>query len=447
MRRLSRPISRLAKPAPLITDSPTRISSPTKPYRSRHRTRSHLIMDDARQKEHDHDTHAIPPQAVCDLYKRYQRMDDAAVDGDLDVVDFQRGLTEAQREKLVPVDTVPSELIAAARKAFRGACREENAGPVADEMADADPAPCTIYEHKDFPGLRIFPSLLPPECQYLMLSSILHRDLSNPLHATNLSSSYRIPSPPPPPGSASGSESASASDHDSFFSYPRHSKNHVYAPLDPSSPLKPLNTTQFLVKKLRWLTLGSQYDWATRAYPPTSPTPFPPDVAALVTTLFQASFTPESGVVLLYSPKDFMPVHRDVSEACSKGLASFSLGCDGLFVVSRDVEGEGAGPVEAEVEAEGEREAGEGDPERPMQMCVLRLRSGDCVWMDGAARWCWHAMPKVLAGTCPEFLADWPAAGPGDGEGVGVGRRKVFEPWRGYMRSKRVNLSCRQVWG
>lgn len=338
-------------------------------------------------------------------------MDDAAVDQDLDIVDFSRGLTDAQKEKIVAVDSVSSELIASAHKAFKDYGKE-----AADDAEDAGtlPTPCTIYEHKDFPGLRVFPSLLPPECQVMMLNSIMHRDLSNPLHKTNMQADYSIPYPP----------ATSFLPHDSFFSYPPHSKHESYTPLNPHSNHKTLNTTQFLSKRLRWLTLGSQYDWSTRAYAASSPTPFPQDIASLVTTLFQSSFKPESGVVLLYSPKDYMPVHRDVSEECARGLASFSLGCDGLFILSRDIETDG--------------KVDETDEEREMQMCVLRVRSGDCVWMGGEARWCWHAMPKVLTGSCPQWLQDWPAV---------KGGRREFEKWKGYMRGKRLNLSCRQVWG
>lgn len=239
----------------------------------------------------------------------------------------------------------------------------------------------------------------------------MHRDLANPLHKTNMHPDYDIPFPP----SAIGS----------FFAYPPHSKNEVYKPLKDDPKLKTLNTTQFLVKKLRWLTLGSQYEWATRAYATETPTPFPPDIAALVTTLFQSSFKPESGVCLLYSPKDYMPVHRDVSELCDRGLASFSLGCDGLFILSKDIKKDG-------------EEVDETIEDREMEMCVLRVRSGDCVWMSGETRWCWHAMPKVMSNTCPEWLADWPAE---------EGGRKEYEKWKGYMKGKRLNVSCRQVWG
>jgi alkylated DNA repair protein alkB family protein 1 len=165
---------------------------------------------------------------------------------------------------------------------------------------------------------------------------------------------------------------------------------------------------------------------------------FPSDIARLVKGLFRGreeEFVPESGVVLIYGAKDYMPVHRDVSEECERGLASFSLGCDGLFILSREketphgVSGSGKG---------GERGEEVEDEDREMEMLVLRVRSGDCVWMGGETRWCWHAMPKVMAGTCPEWLEEWPAE---------KGGRKEFERWRGFMAGKRVNISCRQVWG
>ena len=85
-----------------------------------------------------------------------------------------------------------------------------------------------------------------------------------------------------------------------------------------------------------------------------------------------------------------------------------------------------------------ENELGE---EREMEMLVLRVRSGDCVWMGGETRWCWHAMPKVMAGTCPSWLEDWPVEKDGSGKG-----RKEYQKWKGFMKGKRVNISCRQVW-
>lgn len=161
----------------------------------------------------------------------------------------------------------------------------------------------------------------------------------------------------------------------------------------------------------------------------------------------QGGLKAESGVVLLYGAKDYMPVHRDVSEECQRGLASFTVGCDGLFIISREIEssspqstnGATEEKVEEAVQGEGARQEGSEDDGRAMQMCVLRVRSGDCVWMGGETRWCWHAMPKIMAGTCPDWLADWPVGKNGEG-------RKEYEKWRGFMKGKRLNISCRQVW-
>lgn len=76
-------------------------------------------------------------------------MEDAAVDADLEVLDFARGLTDEQKERLVAVDTVSSELIDSAWRAFKSDGKQDvvNYGD-----SHKLPESCTIYEHKDFPG-------------------------------------------------------------------------------------------------------------------------------------------------------------------------------------------------------------------------------------------------------------------------------------------------------
>lgn len=106
------------------------------------------IIADMIQKEREYDTHAIPPQAICNVYKKYQKMSDASVDQDLEVVDFRRGLTAAQKERIIPADTVPSELIEEARVAFKYFGQDNEEGTKVGGLPEA----CTIYEHKDFPG-------------------------------------------------------------------------------------------------------------------------------------------------------------------------------------------------------------------------------------------------------------------------------------------------------
>ena len=274
---------------------------------------------------------------------------------------------------------------------------------------------CTSTEKRT--GLQIVPGILPPETQVLLLSQLMHRDLANSKHKINLEADYQIPYPLPRQDPAD-TETQNDVEYKSFFTYPQASKAISLTPKD-SSKHKPLNTAQFLAKKLRWLTIGEQYDWPTRSYPKNGPTSFPSDISKLVSGLFP-HIKAESGVVLLYSPKDYMPVHRDVSEQCERGLASFSLGCDGIFVVARG---------EDEVEGGG-------------RTVALRVKSGDVIHMDGETRWAWHAMPRTIAGTCPEWMAQWPVGTPGASEE----EKKMYDKWSGYMAGKRLNISCRQVW-
>ena len=135
----------------------------------------------------------------------------------------------------------------------------------------------------------------------------------------------------------------------------------------------------------------------------------------MLTSLFPG-IKAQAAIVNLYSPGDTLSLHRDVSEECDKGLVSVSLGCECLFVI-----GLGAKGIEG------------GD------YVTVRLRSGDAVVMSNEARWAWHGVPRILKGTCPEYLEDWPAGCGKDGDDG------KYETWRGWMKSKRVNLNVRQM--
>jgi alkylated DNA repair dioxygenase AlkB len=147
--------------------------------------------------------------------------------------------------------------------------------------------------------------------------------------------------------------------------------------------------------------------------PPT----FPPDVARFLETLFPETRA-QAAIVNFYTPGDTMMMHRDVSEETDKGLVSLSLGCEALFMIAPN--GGGEAPV---VDREG----------RPKEYLMLRLRSGDAVYMTKDSRFAWHGVPKVVKGTCPDYLEDWPADG------------GKYEEWRGWMKNKRINLNVRQM--
>lgn len=113
-------------------------------------------------------------------------------------------------------------------------------------------------------------------------------------------------------------------------------------------------------------------------------------------------------------------MHRDVAETSAHGLVSVSLGCDAVFIIGT------ACPSASDPAVQEEKTV------------ALRLRSGSAVYMAGESRFAWHGVPQIVRGTCPEYLAEWPAAAGEEGAG--------FEEWRGWMAGKRVNLNVRQMW-
>lgn len=67
---------------------------------------------------------------------------------------------------------------------------------------------------------------------------------------------------------------------------------------------------------------------------------------------------------------------------------------------------------------------------------IVRIHSGDVVVMGGEARWAWHGVPKVIEGTCPPEISDWPAAT----------EEEERATWKGWISNKRVNLNVRQMY-
>jgi alkylated DNA repair protein alkB family protein 1 len=182
----------------------------------------------------------------------------------------------------------------------------------------------------------------------------------------------------------------------------------------------------FLTKKLRWATLGGQYDWTAKVYP-TGPTPtFPPDITKFLETLFPA-MKAEAAILNLYSPGDVLSMHRDVAEESDKGLISISIGCDAVFVI-------GLGQDHTDETSNGTVP----DDVEPRSPLVIRLRSGDAVFMGGKSRFAWHGVPKIIPNTCPDHLKDWPASE--------EDKSCDYKQWKGWMTNKRINLNVRQMW-
>ncbi|KAI1097546.1 hypothetical protein F4804DRAFT_327338 [Jackrogersella minutella] len=341
------------------------------------------------------DAHEQPDEELKATWKRYSKTDHADFINhpDIDELDPTK---DVGAFKLA--GHIPSERLVDSFKQLEDVSWYEN-----QELQDAP-----YYCHPLVPGLLIFPSLIPRSTQKALLSRMIHRDLSNPTHQTNLHPHYKIPY-----RDEKYEENSTAR---SFFSYSP-DESVKFVPKDPAVH-KQLSIKQVLERKLSWVTLGGQYDWTNRIYPNQPPPGFPHDIATLLQTLFPDTLA-QAAIVNFYSPGDTMMMHRDVSEESDKGLVSLSIGCDALFMIAPNEYAKQVVPN------------GKESSEKPY--LLLRLRSGDAIYMAQESRFAWHGVPKVLKGTCPDFLADWPA------------EHGKFEEWKGWMRKKRINLNVRQM--
>lgn len=140
-------------------------------------------------------------------------------------------------------------------------------------------------------------------------------------------------------------------------------------------------------RKLRWTTLGYQYDWSTKTYnfDPASVIPFPIDLAEWSSTfaleLGFPDFRAEAGIVNYYQPHDSLTSHVDRSELNMQApLLSMSLGLDAIFVLGGLV--------------------------REDAVIGIRVKSGDISVLSGKSRLFYHGVPKIIKGTGPECLND-----------------------------------------
>ncbi|KAF7619943.1 oxidoreductase [Aspergillus flavus] len=353
--------------------------------------------------------HERPPEAVRHRYKEIQKATLSDIDSDHKIIDLQALNPDKLPSDISLAQWMPGEQV---QPVFHQLVRAYGESQNDEDTSHKD---IPVYTHQSISGLQMIPSLVPPAVQVELLSRLLHRDLSNKEHQTNLHLHYNITYPgeteiAPIEGGTSTSSAGNSPEGNGVLSFFEDDPARVVYPKDPAVH-KPLTVQQMLNKKLRWATLGGQYNWTTKEYPTECPPAFPEDVASVLHAAFPQTEA-QAAILNVYSPGDTLSPHRDVSEECDVGLISISFGCDGLFLISHD-DGKGCE--------------------------IVRLRSGDAVYMDGTSRFAWHAVPKIVPGTCPEWLADWPLCPVDDADTSKYGR------WKGWMSGKRVNLNVRQM--
>ncbi|KAG5521832.1 hypothetical protein RHGRI_034158 [Rhododendron griersonianum] len=133
-----------------------------------------------------------------------------------------------------------------------------------------------------------------------------------------------------------------------------------------------------LLRKLRWSTLGLQFDWSKRNYDVSLPHNKIPDALAQLAKKMAApamplgqEFQPEAAIVNYFGLGDTLGGHLDDMEAdWSKPIVSMSLGCKAIFLLG-----------------------GKSRQDLPQPMF---LRSGDVVLLAGEARECFHGVPRIF---------------------------------------------------
>ena len=135
------------------------------------------------------------------------------------------------------------------------------------------------------------------------------------------------------------------------------------------------------LSKVRWATLGYQYDWTARSYHKEQFVPFPQrvgDISRIIAEVCEASFTmqPQAGIVNFYPVGQVMGGHVDDGEEAREcPVVSYSLGPPCVFLV--------------------------GGSTKDVTPTALLLRSGDVLVLGGLSRLKFHGIPKVFVSHGP----------------------------------------------
>lgn len=168
------------------------------------------------------------------------------------------------------------------------------------------------------------------------------------------------------------------------------------------------------LKRVRWFTIGYQYDWTTKEYLLERKNQFPPmigKVAKEIAGLIGCNnYVPESGVINYYQLKNTLMGHVDRSEKNMHApLISISLGHACVFLMGG---------------------SGRDDPVYP-----FILRSGDVVIFQQECRRNYHGVPRIIENSLPSHFSA--TVGPEE-----TGEESAVKK---LISTGRININVRQV--
>ncbi|XP_059308398.1 alpha-ketoglutarate-dependent dioxygenase alkB isoform X1 [Lycium ferocissimum] len=173
-----------------------------------------------------------------------------------------------------------------------------------------------------------------------------------------------------------------------------------------------------LLRKLRWSTLGLQFDWSKRSYNISLPHNKIPDALCLLAERMAAPTLPlgevfqaEAAIVNYFGLGDTLGGHvDDMEKDWSKPIVSMSLACKGIFLI--------------------------GGNSREVPPLAMFVRSGDVILMAGQARECFHGVPRIFT----------------DKEHAEISSLELQfsdeedSAFLEYIRNSRININIRQVY-
>ncbi|KAJ3671874.1 hypothetical protein LUZ60_007953 [Juncus effusus] len=260
---------------------------------------------------------------------------------------------------------------------------------------DSDGFDRTVFGLTDHPGFYFIPNALTTEEQCHWIRESL-KTFPQPPNRTNLTAIY-------------------GPIYD-LFNSAQNQKNLSDLKINDNNSEEEISAAK-LLRKLRWSTLGLQFDWSMRNYNVTLPHNKIPDELCNISKKMARpamsageEFRPEAAIVNYYGPSDMLGGHVDDMEAdWTRPIVSISLGCKAVFLLG-----------------------GKTRDEEPIAMYV---RSGDIILMANQARECFHGVPRIFSdgdNSDIDLVVN---------EFMSKDEKFILE----YVRSSRININIRQV--